>query len=377
MQANPIWPVTKRRAALEKDLRCDVLVVGGGMAGISSARALKKEGRDVALIERDEVGGPATGASSGVLYYGSGTNFVPGVEVFGQETTEKLWLETSKVISEIKSLAPKADCGFRSCGAVMIAQNDEDLASVQEEHEALRTLGLPTTLLSTDQLSEIYPLVLFKGGISFDAVGQVHPARLASALAEMEGLTIFEGTPMVSWNEDGDKVTVKTDRAQIECSQLVLATNLEPVPGIGDGVETEGSVIIASTPTNRVPDVFPEEKIYWTMEEKYDLFYPRGDRLILELYQLGEEEEKMKRYFPGVEFSTDQIWGENWSKPRDWRPLLGMLTMRTALAAGMGDQGIIMSWLSGSKVPGLLKGEQDWFTDLTSPRRFSIGGAQA
>jgi gamma-glutamylputrescine oxidase len=70
MQANPLWPVEKRFPSLQSDIRRDVLVVGGGMAGISSALRLKRAGFDVALIERNEVGGPATGASSGVLYYG-------------------------------------------------------------------------------------------------------------------------------------------------------------------------------------------------------------------------------------------------------------------------------------------------------------------
>ncbi|MBI3840513.1 MAG: FAD-binding oxidoreductase [Thaumarchaeota archaeon] len=376
MQANPIWPVEKRRPPLERDLKVDVLVIGGGMAGVSCARSLMRAGREVALIERDELGGPATGASSGVLYYGSGTNYLEAVKLFGQQNADSLWLETARVIQEIKDTARdcKIDCGIRSCGSIMVAQNDGQLADVEEEHAGLQKLGLPTRLLSPDALKTSYPLVEFAGGIAFDAVGQVHPARLASAMAEHEGIPVYEKTPSEGWEESADKVMVKTPKARIECTNLVVATNLEPFLGLETHFDTEGSVILASAPTPRVKEAFPEEKILWTMEEKYDIVYPRGDRLILELYQLGDEDEKLRRYFPGIEFVTDQIWGENWSKPRDWIPIAGMVSKRTAVAKGMGDQGIIMSWLSGKKMPGILEGKSDWFTRLTSPQRFFPGG---
>lgn len=345
------------------------------MAGISCARELKLAGREVALIERNEIGGPATGASSGVLYYGSGTNYVPALQLFGRRNADNLWRETAGVIAEIKRTASqvKVECGTRSCGAIMVAQTEDELAELDEEHSGLGILGIPTKLLSPEEVTTHYPLVGFLGGLSFDDVGQVHPALLASGMAELEGLQIYENTPSLDWEEGPDGVTVKTPKGQIKCANLVVATNLEPFLGLENHFDTEGSVILASAPTGSVKEVFPEEKILWTMDEKYDIVYPRGDRLILELYALGDEEAKLKRYFPGIDFQTDQIWGENWSKPRDWMPIVGKVSKRTAVAIGMGDQGIIMSWLSGKKMPGILEGKTDWFTEMTSPQRFGPG----
>jgi glycine/D-amino acid oxidase-like deaminating enzyme len=369
--------VQDRRPSLESDINVDVLVIGGGMAGISCARSLLKSGREALVIERDEVGGPATGASSGVLYYGSGTNYVPAVELFGQRNAERLWKETAGVIEEIKRAAQdsKADCGMRFCGAIMVAQNEKELAELGKEHDGLRKIGLPARLLTSAQLREVYPKVGFVGGLAFDGVGQVHPARLASGLAAFEGINVYENTPCLGWQENPDSVTVSTPKARITCTNLVVATNLEPFLGLEKHFDTEGSVILASSPTDRTKEFFPAEKILWTMDEKYDIVYPRGDRLILELYSLGDEDAKLKKYFPGIDFQTDQIWGENWSKPRDWLPMVGKVTKRTAVAKGMGDQGIIMSWLSGKKMPGVFADTPDWFTKIASPLRFMAGGA--
>lgn len=343
------------------------------MAGISCAYHLKNAGFEVALLERDEVGGPATGASSGVLYYGSGLNYVPSVELFGKEKADFMWTETAAVIAQITGLAERygIDCGLRKCGAIMVARNWAEIAEIEKEHEGMRALGLPTRLLSRDDLKAFYPKVEFMGGISYDAVAQIHPARFAAGLARATGLEIYEGTPALEWKEEARKVFVKTPAGTVACSNLVLATNTEPCLSLEENCDIESSVILASLPTGRVSEVFPAEKIIWTMDEKYDIVYPRGDRLILELYALGEENERIAYYFPGVDFIIDKNYGEVWTKPRDLVPILGRANGRVSVAIGMGDQGIIMSWLSGSKMPGIMQGKDDWFTQMTKPGRFA------
>jgi glycine/D-amino acid oxidase-like deaminating enzyme len=372
VQANPIWPVEERRPKLDSDLRTDALVIGGGMAGISCASNLRKAGYDVALIERDEIGGPATGASSGVLYYGSGTNFDQAVGLFGAERAKDLWKETSEVIEEILATSRKVgiECGVRECGSIMVARDESQVQELEREYKGVKGLGLPVRLLGAGEVREFYPLTAFSGGLAFDGVGQVHPGILASGVADVDGVKVFEGTPSVGWKEENGGATVRTPGGTVRCSKVIFATNNEPLFGFESHFEIESSVILASKPTPRVREAFPQEKILWTMDERYDIVYPRGDRLILELYELGDEESKLSYYYPGLEFELDQQWGEVWAKPKDWMPIAGMVSTNVAVSIGMGDQGIIMSWLVGKKMPQLLEGKKDWFGELASPQRF-------
>jgi glycine/D-amino acid oxidase-like deaminating enzyme len=376
MQVNPLWPVDTRFPQLDHDLKVDVVVVGGGMAGISCAYQLKQTGYNVVLLEKDQVGSGATGASSGILYYGSGTNYVPALEIFGKETAANLWRETAEAIDEIAHFAETnpIDCGFRRCGAIMVAKTEAETSDLQQEQSALAAIGIETKFLAPEELKSFFPLRPFLGGITFDFVAQIHPARLASGLVKLQGPQIYENSPVSGYEEVDGNVVVRTPTGKVNCSHVILATNNQPCFDFENHFDIESSVILASQPTGRVREVFPTEKIVWSMEEKYDIVYPRGDRLILELYALGDENEKLAFYYPGIRFDIEQQWGDIWAKPSDWRPIVGKVGQNFSVAIGMGDQGIIMSWVTGKNIQAVLEEKSNWFTQMASPDRFERHG---
>ena len=223
-----------------------------------------------------------------------------------------LWNETAEVIDELARVAEvnQIDCGLRKCGSIMVARTEEDVRSIEDEAIQLRDAGIETRILAADEVRSYFPLKSFMGGITYDAVSQVHPARLASGLARIHGPQIYENSPATEWNPGDGGVVVKTPDATVKCAEAIIATNNQPYFGLDSYFDVESSVILASQPTSRVSEAFPEEKILWTMDEKYDIVYPRDDRLILELYELGEEEAKLNDYYPGLDFKIEQQWGD-------------------------------------------------------------------
>lgn len=374
MQSNPLWPVTIRFPRLARNTRVDIAVVGGGIAGISSAYQLARAGYKVALIERDEVGSAASGASSGVLYYGSGLNFDTSSKLFGEERAKLLWKETGMAIEEISHVQEKhvIECGFRRCGAIMVAKTDEQIVELESERDGLSRCGIGSKVLEPDEVKSFFPLRTFSGGLTFDACDQFHPALFASGLAKVSGLEVYENTPMTAFEERNDSVIVKTPDSEITCSTLLLATNHQAYFGFESQFEIESSVILASQPLEHIESIWQKEKIIWSMEEKYDIFYPRGSRAILELYQVGDEEGKLDYYYPGVGFKVDQQWGDIWAKTHDWLPIVGKVTPRVVVALAMGDQGTTMSWVTGMHITNAVEARKDSFLEMVSPSRFSV-----
>ena len=373
MQANPLWPVKDRFPVLDRDIAVDVAIVGGGIAGIACAFHLMNAGYKVLVLEKEEVGSAATGASSGILYYGSGGNFVEATQRHGKERATMLWKETEKSIGQMTSLIEKnqIDCGLRNTGAIMVATNDEDKNRIEQEKAELASIGIQTEQCSSGDIEKSFTGTKFVSGLSFGICSVIHPARFAAGLAKRFNLPVFEQSPMIEFEEDRDDVKVRSSRANVRCDRLIVATNLEPFYGLEKQFEQETTVVLASREMPETKKIWPEDKVLWGMEDKYDILYPLGNRLALELYQPKNIKQKLGWYYGGVGFEPEYQWGDSWAKTRDLLPIAGPVSKRVYAAVAMGDEGIVMGFTIGSRMPLILERKTDPILQLTSPSRFN------
>ena len=374
MQANPIWQVKDRFPKLENDTEVDVAVIGGGMAGISCAHFLKQAGYRVAVLEEDEVGNAASGASSGILAYGSGTGFVEAAEMWGKENATLLWKETQEVIKSIQKVVEKKHirCDARAIESIMVAKEAKDKQLLEDEHVALNEIGMKATrLVPTEFIKKVFPGREFAAGLLFEETYQIMPAQFAAGLAQAYGIEVYEKSGMQSFKETDKGVVVKTADATVTCKHMLVATNLKPMFGLEKHYEIESSMIFASQKlAGDMEKVFPQKKILWTTDLRYDLFYPHDGRAIFEVYSPKDKEQKLKLYFPNFDYKIEKQWGDSWSKAKDWLPIVGKVKPNISVALAMGDQGITMSWMSARKIASVIKGESDPLLEMMSPKRF-------
>jgi gamma-glutamylputrescine oxidase len=372
MQANPLWPVATRFPALDRDTNVDVAIVGAGIGGISCAFYLQKLGYKVTVIERDELGSSATGASSGILYYGSGGNFVEAIQRYGKADATMLWKETERTLAEITSLIEKEQisCGFRNTGAIMVAKNKAEKIRCEKERSALAHIGIKTEEYSTRDIQRCFNGTTFTSGLLFTICCVIHPAQFVAELAKKFNVPVYERSPMTKVIEEKNGLTIQSARAQIHCDKLILATNLEPCHGLEKHFDQETTVVLASRKIPDIKKIWPEDKVIWTMEDKYDILYPLGERLALELYQPRQIEQKLSRYYENVNFKVEYQWGDSWSKTTDLLPIAGPVTERIYAAVAMGDEGIVMGFTIGSRIGLAFDRGSDPILKMTSAQRF-------
>ena len=110
---NQNWWVTtllikqfKHCPPLNKAIKCDVLVVGGGVSGVSAAAEFLKQGRSVVLLERNIVGGGSSGRSAGFLTPDSELELHQLVRRYGREAAREIWeaplLGIERIVNSIK-----------------------------------------------------------------------------------------------------------------------------------------------------------------------------------------------------------------------------------------------------------------------------------
>jgi glycine/D-amino acid oxidase-like deaminating enzyme len=97
------------------DIEVDVVVVGAGLTGITTAYLLKQEGARVALIERDRVAAGDTSRTTAHLTYVTDTRLHQLADTFGHDAAKAFWEAGAAAIDAIASIArqTQADCGFR------------------------------------------------------------------------------------------------------------------------------------------------------------------------------------------------------------------------------------------------------------------------
>jgi len=285
-----------------------------------------------------------------------------------------LWNETKKSIGKIQSLSEKnnIECGLRKPGTIIVARNEEEKKILEEEERAMKRLGYAGKMLSKSDIKSVYSGKEFPAGLQQDYCSQIKPGLFAVGLAQKMRVNVFENSPMKELNETRNGAIVKTPDGSIECGKVVVASNINPFYGLEKNFVIESSTIIPSVELGkRLDKLWIADKIFWTPDEHYDIFYQHDNRAFLELYRLKGAKEKMLQYFPpDISFELNKQWGSVWAKTRDWLPIVGKVKENIYSAIAVGDQGIVIGFTAGRKIVKAVEGKKDELLEMFSPQRF-------
>ncbi|RKE17022.1 FAD-binding oxidoreductase [Streptomyces sp. TLI_171] len=221
-------------SALTGDVRCDLLVVGGGYSGLWTALIAKERdpGRDVVLIEAQETGWAASGRNGGFcaasLTHGLGN----GLERWPDEMAalEQLGARNLQSIEDAVT-AHGIDCDWERTGELDVATEPHQVEELAEFHEIARQYG-DYEFLDADAVRAQVDSPTYLGALwDKDGVAMVHPAKLAWGLkraCERLGVRVYEHTKALDIAESGNGMAVRTPYGRVHARQVALGTNVFP-----------------------------------------------------------------------------------------------------------------------------------------------------
>jgi glycine/D-amino acid oxidase-like deaminating enzyme len=214
---------------LSKSKNSDVVIVGGGLAGMISAYLLTKKGKKVILVERKKIASGATMRTTAFLTHSIDTDYADLISTFGLKEARAIIDSHDKAIDLIKNIVEEEniDCDFKRCSNIVYAMAPEDFSILEEEFKALKQIGKKGKLFKNGSK------LGFKnfGYLEISNQAKYHPLKFIEALIKIiikNGGEIYENTKIKDIKSDGTAVGVKTSDNIIIYANWAIITTYEP-----------------------------------------------------------------------------------------------------------------------------------------------------
>ncbi len=349
--------------ALEGEAKTDVLVIGGGMAGILTAYYLTKAGIDCILVEKGSLCSGTTQNTTAKLTYQHGLCYHRLEKTFGLAAAA-LYLEANRAaLSEYEALCQKIPCHYEKKDNYVYSLDDRK--KLEKESQTLEKLGCPVLF------SERPPLPFATAG----AVGVrdqacFHPLEFLAAL--IDGLRIYENT-FVRKMADGAAVT---DRGKISFRRAVVATHfpfLNKHGGFYLKLYQHRSYVIALEGAPALNGMYLDE-------DKKGLSFRNYENLFLlgggshRTGKKGGNWEELRRFAQTYYPASREVafWATQDCMSLDGMPYVGQYSSSTPnlyVASGFNKWGMTGSMMAAGLLSDLLSGRKNRFASLFDPSR--------
>lgn len=217
---------------MTRDKSFDVIVIGGGAIGASSAYQLAKQGANVALLDEFDLNTQASGRNAGSLH---GQIQYEPFEELGTDWAKQFLHGLSILADSLeiwKGLSSElgVDLEVSSNGGLMIAENEKNLRHLEEKVRLENSIGIASRMLSQSELQEKAPYISSKmvGAAYCPIEGKANPLVVAPAFADAarrHGAIISTKTQVLEIEKSATGFTVATSAGQFIGSKVLITAN--------------------------------------------------------------------------------------------------------------------------------------------------------
>ncbi len=344
-------------------LKTDVLIIGGGMAGLLCAHMLKKSGVDCVLIEAKKICGGVTGDTTAKITLQHGLIYDKLIHHFGYDKT-KLYLQAQeKACQAYEELCQNIACDYEKQDSYVFSLHDR--TSIAKEVTTLNRLGCKAQFSKAELLP--FPTA---GAVRVKDQAQFHPLKFAFEIAK--DLPIFENTKVIEMMPG----KVLTQRGQIVCKKIIVATHFPILNKHGSyflKLYQHRSYVLALECTQKLEGMYVDADMKGLSFRKYGnlLFLGGGShRTGKKGGNWQELEEFAKKHYPSARIVGK--WATQDCMSLDGVPYIGQYSKNTPdlyVATGFNKWGMSSSMVSAMILSDLVQGKPNEYSPVFSPSR--------
>lgn len=384
------------RPPLQGEVVADVVVIGAGYTGLSSALHLAEAGFKVVVLEAAQVGWGASGRNGGQLVHSYSRDMDVIEARYGATTAQALGsmaFEGAKIIRE-RIAKYQIDCHFKPGG--MFAAITAKQVSQLEHHKALweRYGHTELRLLDAAQSEAAIGTRRYKATLLDDSTGHMHPLRLAqgeAAALESLGGVVHEGSPVLRI-ERGDPAVVHTAQGRVKARFVIVACNAY-IGGLEPQLAARsmpcGTQVIATEPLgDRFPEILPTDYCVEDSNFLLDYFRLSADRRLLYgggvIYGARDPQHvesiirpKLLKTFPQLQgVRIDYGWTGNFLLTLSRLPEVGRLSSNIYYSQGCSGHGVTFTHLIGRVLSEVIQGQANRFDAFAQLPHYPFPGGR-
>lgn len=372
---------------LTEDTSTDTVIIGAGIAGLTTAYLLKKAGHKVIVLEKDIVGAGVSGHTTGKITSQHNLTYAKLTDRLGKHTAQVYGEANQAALARVADIiaTEKIDCDWSRDDNYVYTTEESEVQQLRDEAQAAQNIGLPASFGTDTPLP--FPT---RGAVKFSGQAKFHVRKYLLALAQIidgDGSAIFENTKALGFRY-GSPGIVRTSSAKVTAKNIVVATNVPTFPLMARGTYCAleypmQSYIVAGRPAKQMGGMYisPDSNHYSILPIKSG-----NDDLLL----IGGE-----GHIPGTRFSSNKCYQRladyaerhfgitnieyKWSH-RDYlgyddMPIIGTLypwSKHTYTATGFMKWGLTNGTMASMILTDLITGRNNPWAATFSPHRAKL-----
>ena len=361
-----LWKESAMRPAfptMPGSMKTDVLIIGGGMAGLLCAHMLKKAGVDCILVEAKKICDGTTCDTTAKITLQHGLIYDKLIRQFGHDKAKLYLRAQEKACAEYERLCQNIDCEYIKQDSCVYSLQDRTVIS--KEVTALNRLGCKAQFSRAEHLP--FPTA---GAVRVKDQAQFHPLKFAFEISK--DLPIYENTKVIEMMPG----KVLTNRGQISCNKIIVATHFPILNKHGSyflKLYQQRSYVLALKGAQHLDGMYVDE------DKKGLSFRNYGDLLLLGggSHRTGKKggnwhelEEFARKYYPSARVVGK--WATQDCMSLDGVPYIGQYSKNTPdlyVATGFNKWGMSSSMVSAMILSDLVQGKPNEYAQVFSPSR--------
>ena len=388
---------------LSENISVDVAIVGGGIAGVTTAYLLSKSGKSIALLEDGYIGSGETGRTTAHITHALDDRYY-NIEKKHGATSARIAAEShTSAIDFIDRTVKeeKIDCAFSRLNGYLFLDPTDNKSSLDKELAALKNAGISSAKIESNspiESKDTSPCICFKDQAQFQPM--LYLAAIANKMSQNNDVKIFTETHAQEIKNDNSVNVIETNRGySVTAQDIVLATNapiIDKVSKIYDKqVAFRTYVIVAEIQKNSIPSAlywdtgnqnskdhikpYHYVRIQQTENEKNDLLIVGGED-----HKTGSPNdrndfdtkfknlEKWMRNIFSIEAPVVYTWSGQVMEPLDGLVIIGPnpgKDKNVYIATGDSGNGITHGTIAGIILHDLILGKSNPWAELYNPNR--------